>query len=311
MNRGYAGFYKDFYLRSSYEYAYAVYLDQMFIPWSYEDQVFDIEGKKYKPDFFFYDQFGNLEKIVEIKSRNKKAKEKAIRQLIAIEKQYKIKTELISYEELQVLYKELPFSLHAIITQWTTSEKTTINKAAKGTLNPHYGLKHSDKTKIIIGAHTRKLWSSDSEAKKRMVEGLRQSGLAQKGKTRVPREKRYCNLCLNEYIVMKKSARIYCSRKCSGNIAIKLATDVYVKKRKDIHSEIKKYIIQWTMKNQELVLSTPFNKINTTIKPMTDEIHRHYGIKDMRVISKAVFGTDQGRKELLKFMKKLCSENVC
>lgn len=62
MNRGYAGFYKGFYLRSSYEYAYAVYLDQMFIPWSYEDQVFDIEGKSYKPDFFFYDQFGKLKK---------------------------------------------------------------------------------------------------------------------------------------------------------------------------------------------------------------------------------------------------------
>ena len=30
------------------------------IPWSYEDQTFDIEGKSYKPDFFFYDQYGEL-----------------------------------------------------------------------------------------------------------------------------------------------------------------------------------------------------------------------------------------------------------
>lgn len=229
----------------------------------------------------------------------------------AIERQHEIQTELISYEELLVLYKELPFSLNAIITQWITSEKTTINKAAKGILNPHYGLKHNDATKIIIGANTKKLWDSDSDAKKRMIEGLRQSGLAQKGKNRIPREKRSCNLCLNEYTVMKTSTRIYCGRECSGNVAIKLATDVYVTKRKNIHSEIKIYIIQWTMENQELVLSTPYNKINSTIKPMTEEISRLYGIKDMRVISKAVFGIDQGRKKLLEFMKKLCSENVC
>ena len=78
-----------------------------------------------------------------------------------------------------------------------------------------------------------------------------------------------------------------------------MATDVYVTKRKNIHREIKIYIIQWTMENQELVLSTPYNKINSTIKPMTEEISRLYGIKDMRVISKAVFGIDLGRKELL------------
>ena len=66
--------------------------------------------------------------------------------------------------------------------------------------------------------------------KKRMIEGLRQSGLAQKGKIKLPREKRSCNLCLNEFTVMKTSTRIYCSRECSGKVAIKLATDVYVTK---------------------------------------------------------------------------------
>ena len=79
MNRGYAGYYKNFYLRSSYEYAYAVYLDYFSITWSYEDQFFSIDGKNYKPDFFFYDQYGNLEKIVEIKSRDKNALRKGKR----------------------------------------------------------------------------------------------------------------------------------------------------------------------------------------------------------------------------------------
>lgn len=74
LNRGYAGFYKGHYLRSSYEYAYAKYLDYHSIPWSYEDEVFDLGYKKYKPDFFFYDSKGELIKIVEVKSRNREAK---------------------------------------------------------------------------------------------------------------------------------------------------------------------------------------------------------------------------------------------
>ncbi|WP_186670568.1 NUMOD3 domain-containing DNA-binding protein [Sporosarcina sp. BP05] len=311
MNRGYAGYYKSFYLRSSYEYAYAVYLDHFFITWSYEDQVFRIDGENYKPDFFFYDQSGNLEKIVEIKSRDKNALEKAKERLKSIEQQVQIKTELVSYEELLIIYKNMPVSLNSIITKWIASDKTTIHKAASGELNSHYGLKHSEETKKKIGEHTKSLWNTNSETKKRMIEGLRKSGLSQRGKIKTLRESRYCSLCSHEFIVMKTSARIYCSRECSGKVAIKLATDEYVNKRKIIHSEIKGYINQWTMENKDIVLATPFNKINSTIKPMTDEILRRYNVKDFRVISSAIFGVDQGRKELLKYMKKLCNENVC
>jgi len=34
-------------------------------------------------------------------------------------------------------------------------------------------------------------------------------------------------------------------------------------------------------------------------------------VKDFRVISKAVFGEDRGRKELLRFMKNVCNEKLC
>lgn len=53
MNRGYAGFYKLHYLRSSYEYAYAKFLDYHCISWGYEDRVFNIGYKFYKPNFSF------------------------------------------------------------------------------------------------------------------------------------------------------------------------------------------------------------------------------------------------------------------
>jgi|SRR5690625_15960 len=118
MNRGYAGFYKGNYLRSSYEYAYAKYLDYYSIPWSYETEVFDIGFKKYKPDFFLYDQNRSIDKIVEIKSRDKNEKDNAKIALKAIEKRYTIKCELVSYEELLITYKDLPFSLTSTITEW-------------------------------------------------------------------------------------------------------------------------------------------------------------------------------------------------
>ncbi len=59
---------KYVYLRSSWEYAYAVWLDKQNIEWDTEVQQYELgDGKKYLPDFFIYEN-NNLIKIVEIKS---------------------------------------------------------------------------------------------------------------------------------------------------------------------------------------------------------------------------------------------------
>lgn len=51
--RGYAGYYKGTYLRSSREYCMAKYLDFRKIPWKYESERFYFsDGTPYKPDFF-------------------------------------------------------------------------------------------------------------------------------------------------------------------------------------------------------------------------------------------------------------------
>jgi hypothetical protein len=76
----------------------------------------------------------------------------------------------------------LTFSLTSTINEWIESKETTVNKAACGELNGHYNLKHNENTKRRIGEHTKKLWASDSVAKQRMLEGLRKTGLVQKGK---------------------------------------------------------------------------------------------------------------------------------
>jgi len=311
MNRGYAGFYKGFYLRSSYEFAYAKYLDFNLIPWSYEDKTFNLGYKIYKPDFFFYDKEGRLMKIVEIKSRNKEAKKNALLALDKVKELYGIDNELISYEELMDLYKSLPFTLNSVLMEWIYSENTTITKAAFGQLNGHFNLKHTPETKKKIGEHTKQLWSEDSPAKQKMLEGLRRSGLVQKGKVKTPREIRCCLNCNTKFEVLVTSAKKYCNRGCSGKDAIKIASEAYIDRRKNIHLEIKRYIISWSMLNKWIVIETPMNKIKTTIHPLVEEIYRNFGVKDFRVISAAVFGEDRGRKELINFMKSVCNEKIC
>ena len=308
MNRGYAGYYKGHFLRSSYEYAYARYLDFSAISWGYEDQTFDLGYKTYKPDFFFYDKHGKISKLVEIKGRNLETKVEALKALVAINERYKIEYELISYEELLKLYKNLPFSLTSIITEWIESDSTTVNKTLSGELNGHYNIRHSDGTKKRIGANTKKLWLSDSVAKQRMLEGLRNSGLAQKGKIKTKREERKCQRCQEVFITLITSEKKFCSQTCSGQHAIEIATETYMKKREAIHIDIKEYIISWTIENKEIVQATPLNKIKTFIRPLTDEIENLFDVKDFRVISKAVFGEDRGRKELIKYMKKLSKD---
>ncbi|MGP4039432.1 restriction endonuclease [Gracilibacillus sp. D59] len=310
MNRGYAGFYKGYYLRSSYEYAYARYLDYQKISWKYEVRSFDIGYKIYKPDFFLYDQNGLLIEIVEIKSRNKEAKENARKTLQYIEDKYFIKWNLISYEELLNLYKSLPFSLTSVITEWIKSDNTTINKAMFGKLNGHYNIRHNTKTKKIIGEHTKKLWASNTPSRKRMLEGLKKSGM-KKGYIKTPRETRSCKKCGESFEITITSNKLFCSQKCAGKVAIKLATQSYVEKRTIIHQKIRDLIIEWTLENKKIVEATPFNKINTSLSPLLKEIYERFDVKDFRVISKAVFGEDRGRKELLKFMKKVCNEKVC
>lgn len=287
-----------------------MYLDYYFIPWGYEDHTFDLGFKQYKPDFFFYDQNGKLIKIVEIKSRNIEAKAEAKKALNSIKERYKIDCELLSYEELLELYRPLPFSLNSVISQWIKSKDTSINKATFGEHNGHYNLKHSVSAKKKIGEHTKRLWSSDSEARRRMQAGLRKSGI-KKGYIKVPRENRLCEGCTKEFQVLITSSQRFCSQLCSGKFAIIKATERYVEKRKTIHQDIKEYIIQWSITNKKTVSETPLNKIKTTLTPLVDDIQKLFGVKDFRVISKAVFGEDRGRKELIMFMKKVCNEKIC
>lgn len=243
MNRGYSGFYKNVFLRSSYEYAFAKYLDHFKINWKYEEKCYHISDKKYTPDFFIYSE-DKLVKIVEVKSRNRKVIEKAKHLLKELSKMENVETAIISYEQLLDLYRVMPYSLNSIITEWINSPNTTINKKMSGKNNPHFNHSHTKRTKKIIGEHTKKLWLSNPKARKRMIEGLRKSGAVQKGKIKTPREQRICKRCKQKFITLITSPQIFCNQKCAAETNIQIATERYVSNRNEISMNIKNLIIE-------------------------------------------------------------------
>jgi hypothetical protein len=306
VNRGYAGYYKNVYLRSSYEYAYAKYLDYRKIRWSYEQRKFDLSHKIYTPDFFVYNEKNELQFIVEIKSKNREEKRKAKEILEEVKKCFGIDYKLLSYKDLLQLYTDLPFSLTKTINEWNGSPYTTINKSIKGELNPHYNQRHSEHTKKMISFNTRKLWA-DPEKRKKMIAGAKKGAALMKAKKgtwiKVPRVKRTCQFCQKTFIVLETSNQRFCSDVCGGRYGFQMATEAYVSKRKEIHDKIKHYVLEWSMLNAELIRGTPFNKVNTNLSPLFKNIESQYGVKDIRVITKAVLGENLGRKSLLLFLK--------
>jgi hypothetical protein len=60
---GKGAYYKSIWMRSSYEIAYAKYLDKQGIKWEYELKTFDLGNCTYTPDFYLIDQ----DKYIEIK----------------------------------------------------------------------------------------------------------------------------------------------------------------------------------------------------------------------------------------------------
>lgn len=89
--RGYSGFYKKLdgtyvFLRSSWEYIYAKWLDKNNINWKIEEHKYKLKnGEWYRPDFFIYEN-KELTQIVEIKGfyKNRRYKARLLRAQLTI-----------------------------------------------------------------------------------------------------------------------------------------------------------------------------------------------------------------------------------
>jgi len=55
ITHGKGAYYKNIWMRSSYEIRYAKYLDYIGVRWSYESKVFDLGNTTYTPDFYLLD----------------------------------------------------------------------------------------------------------------------------------------------------------------------------------------------------------------------------------------------------------------
>lgn len=168
------------------------------------------------------------------------------------------------------------------------------------------GKEYATVTKSRIGEKTKERWR-DPEIAMRMKEGLRKTGLSQKGKIKTPRETRVCELCRKEFVEMVTSPKIYCTRQCSGQVAMTRATETYVEKRANIHIGIKEDIEDWAIENKQLITDAKFNQIKPTLEPILEIVEEKYDVKDMRVISKAIVNTES-RKDLLKHLKEIVKD---
>lgn len=306
MVRGYTGYYNGKYLRSSLEFAYAYYLDHFQIEWGYEEETFELSDFYYKPDFFIKEK-GGVIKIVEIKGEgNFKLGTKKLQEF---QEKYSIPIEMYTYKDLVKLYQDkMPIRLNAAKRKWIEEYGAELSQCyIHGKYNPMFGVTQKDETKLLISEKAKERFK-DPNYKKKITENLiefnRMNGFAASRGQRSERVIKICAnpSCDNKFTITIFSKRKYCGKKCAGACTSVYGSEISKAKAKELRDEIKVFILDWAIKNINLVLETKFNGI-TNLNPLYKLIEEQFGIKDKRIITKSLLGEDKGRKEFLKYLK--------
>ena len=300
--RGYAGYYKEKYLRSSYEYVFARILDYDNIEWDYEVERYKLKERTYIPDFFIY-RDGKLIHVVEVKSSVISEQDRDKLGLEELRESHGIDGYMVLYEDLKEMCLERNLDIDKLIKHWIDSNKKNAN-VMDGEKNPHYGMKHSKETKEIITSQSKKRWEENPEMLlEASLKGAKRAKELFTGEERVPRVSVECPNCNNKFRKIKTSSQVYCGTDCANAVKSIIGANVLKEKHKNNRDRIKDFIHEWSLNNKELVLETPYNKISSGLNPMLELIEENFNVKDLRIISKSVFGEDKGRKELLRYMK--------
>lgn len=175
------------------------------------------------------------------------------------------------------------------------------------------GLK-SDETKKKIGEHTKQLWGQP-EVANRMRAGLEKATKTWQDQCQEARILKTCPVCGKMFSVPPHQAnRIYCSQQCAGQTNIRIAHQqaILLKREKTQirHNIFKKIAIEWAVDNATIIKNCPFNKISTTLIPLQSLAKEYADISDWRSISIAICNSPS-KKDLLKFLKNIVSENIC
>ena len=189
----------------------------------------------------------------------------------------------------------------------STNEKYGYNLDSGGKNN-----KKSKKTKELIGQSTKERWKNPEIALK-MRNGLRKGVESQK--KNIKRVNFICPYCHKTIQVIPSIAK---KRKCCKDclpLHLSLRADRN-KQRENMnkyheerYEQIRAYTIQWCQNNINIIKYCPYNKINTTLKPLLKELQDKYNVNDIRTLCLS-FHT-KSRKELLNILKNILNENIC
>jgi hypothetical protein len=233
-NRGYIGYHitwdnKKVFLRSKSEFIYARKLDFDKTPYLTEADVYDIGGRKYKPDFFIYENtdYKKIIKIVEIKgSDDKKTSLLYLESFKNYFNNINIEYDVI-WKFIKIIKK---YNLTDEIKNWIQNSITYYDNISdvSGKNNPMFGLKQSDNTKqkISIKAKNRcndekylkmmsdvqmEYWNSEAGIKRRKEISEEKKILYNLKNPIINSNCKECNIIFNKRI---NNTNEFCSGKC-------------------------------------------------------------------------------------------------
>ena len=174
----YQGFYKNYYLRSSYEYVYIKVLERLNVRFEMEMVTYTFkDGSSYTPDFFILNNNNDIIKIVEIKAEDKEYYAEGLEINNKMLKEYGIAIEMLSIYELRKICKENGLGFDVLSKEWKNHPNSSKIKDNKGVRNPMYGKKHSLEAKIKNGNKTRERFKNDPEFRKLHSEKVKEAML--------------------------------------------------------------------------------------------------------------------------------------
>lgn len=168
---------------------------------------------------------------------------------------------------------------------------------------------YNEECRKRLGESTKKKWQNP-EIRVKMLDGLRRGTETMKEKSKNFWEIRVCSCCGKEFKVKPHEKKRFCSVECSvagckelWSENLKIATETNEKHIKEVRDSRADLIFNWVKDNRELVLTCPFNNVETTLNGLFDAV----GVKDMRTIA-ACIGCKY-KKDTLKKLKEY-AENL-
>jgi hypothetical protein len=318
--RGYNGWHKNWmnewvYLRSKLEYIYARYLDIKRIPYKLEQQIYEVNGITYKPDFFLYEDISmnELNSIVEIKDTCKE-KNDYVFTFKSFFESIGIKYLVFYQKDLKKIKKDYKIDVDAWVDRCIAQNPSVDMKGHK---NPAYGTRRSNEFKMKRREESLLRFSSfekRAEHSYSIKEGftpeIRKQLSEQKkreSRKKYPTESKKCSICSNTFYIKKNTkqeSRKTCSRECEYKLNQKEGKHNYATKQALKHRTPKKLISLGLIIMHQYKDTINKYKWDKIIKDAKEKgyIHKNNGLS-LQTIEK-YFGTfEVYKKELMNASK--------